>query len=483
MESVLAGDLGPGVRLDESLHLPGGELVLCRGQAADAVLLEALAACGVSELVACAGPGDAEAAALQAGRQPASLEDIAAGASFPWGLYEANGRKLLRPGRRLEPHLRSALRSGGVDVVFEPSSDQAARLARRKRLITKRRSARRGRSGGSDVAWPLLDPSGALGRLPLVDADAGDTPAPPPVAEAILAHAVMASEVESVTTGLAMGLSLDTPRALEVARSAVKGVFASPFVPVACGIDALSSGRLRDHAAASAAITVAAARSAGATEDECLEIAACALLHDAAMVWVREEYLAEKGPLPKAGRAAVRRHPLWALRALSDADGLSPAVALWALQVHERPDGSGYPLALRAGEIARPAALLGIVDVFCALLAPRPHRREFGGREAMDLCVRLAGEGQLSGDAVKALLRAVGLYPVGSAVRLSTGEIARVVAASAEAYDRPVVSVVRDPSGLPPPTSRVMDLSELDGISIERAAARDEAPWEGSGGF
>ena len=481
MESVLAGNMRPGVRLDESLHLPGGEMVLYRGQAVDGVLLEALAACGVSELVSCAGPGDVEAAALDTAGQPASLEELPTGASFPWGLYAPNGRKILRPGRRLESHLMSALLARGVDVAFEPSSDRAARLARRRRLITRRRSARRGRTVAPDVAWPTLDLSGDRG--PVSPAGGGDSAGTPDVAEAMLAHAVMASEVESVTMGLAMGLSLDTPRALEAARSGVGGVFASPFIPVACGIDALASGRLRDHAAASAVIAVAAARAAGGTEDECLEIAACALLHDAAMAWVRAEYLSKRGPLPEAGRAAVRRHPLWALRALSDADGLSPSVALWALQVHERPDGSGYPLGLRGGEIARPAALLAVVDVFCALLAPRPHRRELCGREAMDLCVRLAGEGQLSGDAVKALLRAVGLYPVGSAVRLSTGETARVIAASADAYDRPVVSVVRSPSGLAPRARRVMDLSALDGISIDRAATRDEAPWEGSGGF
>ena len=483
MDSVLTGELGPGVRLDESLHLPGGELVLHRGQAVDAVLVEALSACGVSELMSCADPGDAEAAALLAGKEPASLDEFPPGARFPWGLFEASGRKVLRAGRRLEPHLKSALKGRGVEVLFEPSSDQAARLARRKRLIARRRSARRGRSVGRDAAWPLLDTSGAGGPESFGDKVADEPTASRPVAEAMLAHAVTASEIESVTTGLAMGLSLDTPRALAVARSVVRGVFASPFVPVACGVDALSSGRLRDHAAASAVISVAAARASGATEDECIEIAACALLHDAAMAWVRDEYLAEKGPMPKAGRAAVKRHPLWAFRALSDADGLSASVALWALQVHERPDGSGYPLGLREREIAPVAALLAAVDVFCALLAPRPHRDELRGREAMDLCVRLAGEGQLSGGAVKALLRAVGLYPVGSAVVLSTGETARVIAASAEEYDRPVVSVVRSPSGLAPPARRVMDLSRLDGISVERAAGRHEAPWEGSGGF
>jgi HD-GYP domain-containing protein (c-di-GMP phosphodiesterase class II) len=370
-----------------------------------------------------------------------------------------------------------------VDVTFEPSSDQATRLARMKRLITRRSTARRGRAVETDAAWPTLDPSGARVPPPSVETDPRDKPAHSHVAEVILAHAMTSSEAETVTTGLALGLSLDTPRALEAARSVVKGVFESPFLSVACGIDALSSGRLRDHAAASAVIAAAAARATGATEDECLEIVACALLHDAAMVWVREEYLAEKGPLPKAGRAAVRRHPLWALRALSDADGLSPSVALWAIQLHERADGSGYPLGLREGEIARPAALLAVVDVFCALLAPRPHRGELGGRETMDLCLRLAGEGQISGDAVKTLLHAMGLYPVGSAVRLSTGETARVIAVSADAYDKPVVSVVRSPSGLAQNARRVMDLSELDGIFVERAAGRDEAPWEGAGGF
>lgn len=472
METVLVQDLRPGMRLDESLHLSGGELTLCRGQAVDSLLLEAMGGCVISELFACAGLADVEAVALRAGRQPASLDELPAGGSFPWGLYEANGRKILRPGRRFEPHLRSTLRARGVELAFEPSSDQAARLARRRRLLASKRSPRRGRPVPADDAWPSLD-----SRPP----PAPDVPADVPAA--MLAHAVLASEVEAVTTELATGLSLDTPRALAAARSAVAGVFTSPFLTVACGIEGLSSGRLRDHAAASGVLAAAAVRASGATEDECLEVAACGLLHDAAMAWVREEFLGEKGPLSEAGRLAVRRHPLWALRALSDADGLSPSVALWALQVHERLDGGGYPLGLRGGEIARPAEFLAVVDVFCALLAPRPHRGELGGREAMDLCVRLAGEGQLAGDAVKALLRAVGLYPVGSAVRLSTGETARVVAVSGDAYDRPVVSVVSDASGLAPPVRRVMDLAHLEGISIQRAASRDEAPWKGGGGF
>lgn len=155
---------------------------------------------------------------------------------------------------------------------------------------------------------------------------------------------------------------------------------------------------------------------------------------------------------------------------LADADGLAPTTALTSLAVHERSDGSGYPMGLRSAEILVPARLLAAVDVLCAVLAPRPHRGNLGGSAAMELCVRMAGEGALDGDAVRALLRAVGLYPLGSLVWLSTGELARVIATNGDQFERPVVAVVRTSSGLRPSEERLIDLAKLAGISITGAA-------------
>jgi hypothetical protein len=299
----------------------------------------------------------------------------------------------------------------------------------------------------------------------------------------MLEHAVIASEAEAVAAELSAGLSLDCPRAIEAAGGAVDAVFRAPFLAVACAHEALSGGRLRDHSAASAVVSAAAARVSGRGRDECLELAAAALLHDAAMHGIADDLLAVTGPLSPEGRRAVRRHPLRALSRLADADGFAPAAAIAAFQVHERPDGSGYPLGLVFEEITCEARLLAACDVLCALLAPRPHRPDFVGREATELCVRLAGEGSLDGGAVRALLRAIGLYPVGSAVRLTTGEVARVVAVSEEDYALPVVSVVRTADGRRPSERRVLDLSRGGGAAIERPASREEAPWEGAAGF
>ncbi len=482
MEDVPVGDLTPGMRLDETLCLAGGELVLWRGQAVDDLVLSALAACGVTELFSCADAEEVRELALNAGREPVPLDEFPEGACLPWGLYEAGGRKLLAAGGRLRPHQRSALRASGVDAAFEPASDLAPRVARKRRVLARALAPRRG-APSSPVTWQgwLARPWGSAPRAPSIEG-IGSRPADA-VAKAFMAHAVLASEVEAVMDDLALGLSLDVPRAVEAARAAVVSVHRAPFVSVACSIEALSSGRLRDHAAASATVAAAAARAAGRREDDCLEPAACALLHDAAMSWVREDLLAEKGPLSEAGRRAVRRHPLRALKTLADADGLAPSTSLAALQIHERLDGGGYPLGLRGDELLPGPRLVAAVDVLCALLAPRPHRRELAPRESMDICVRLAGEGKLDGEAVRALLRAVGLFPVGSAVWLSTGELARVIATSGDDYERPVVSVIRTAGAFAPEARRVMDLSARTDISIDRAARAEEAPWEGEAGF
>jgi HD-GYP domain-containing protein (c-di-GMP phosphodiesterase class II) len=353
--------------------------------------------------------------------------------------------------------------ASGVEVAYEPMSDAAPRLARKRRAIARRRVPRRGWS--HDRVRSLV---------PSVPEMAGCSPEDivlfAGAASPALSYAYLASDVEDLMKQLGIGLALDVPRAVEAALSAIESVYATPHRMVIDAIGTLSSGKLRDHTTASAIVATAVGRAIGLTQDDCLDVTVAALLHDMAMLWIREDLIAEQGPLGKAGRRAVRRHPARAFHMLADADGLAPTTALTSLAVHERSDGSGYPMGLRSAEILVPARLLAAVDVLCAVLAPRPHRGNLGGSAAMELCVRMAGEGALDGDAVRALLRAVGLYPLGSLVWLSTGELARVIATNGDQFERPVVAVVRTSSGLRPSEERLIDLAKLAGISITGAA-------------
>jgi len=76
---------------------------------------------------------------------------------------------------------------------------------------------------------------------------------------------------------------------------------------------------------------------------------------------------------------------------------------------HERMDGSGYPRGLSGAAITRPARLLAAADVYDALRSARPHREALPEEQAAAELRDQARAGQLDGEAVDAVLAAVGL--------------------------------------------------------------------------
>lgn len=476
MEIVPTSELSPGMRFAGDLRLGGGELVLWGGGLVDEILLSALAEAGAEELLLFEG-GEIPRPSGRA-RRPS---DLAPGERFERGLYSESGRKLLPPARTLKAHMKAAIPEGPGGLVFEPKGASPAGLARRRRALIRRAA-----SPGVERRSYL---PGRISPRPAEDIEQEDTEREhgrlgrEAVSEAMIFTAGLASEAEAVFDEAALGFAPDVPRAAAGARSAAARAASEPFLHVACALQLLSGGRLRDHAAASCVMAAAAAGRTGATTDEAASLALAALLHDLGMNWVSEDLLREPGPLSRAGLREVRRHPLRALFVLSDADGLGPQTALAAFQVHERPDGSGYPYGLRGDGVLPEASLLATVDVLCALLAPRPHRGAMRGEEATKLCLRMAEEGALDGPSVRAVLEAVGVYPVGSGCVLSTAELARVVAVPAGRPECPVVSVLRTNQGLVPASSRVLDLSRHPDVRIERSLTTEELPWDGSAGF
>lgn len=78
---------------------------------------------------------------------------------------------------------------------------------------------------------------------------------------------------------------------------------------------------------------------------------------------------------------------------------------------HERIDGSGYPRGLSGAAISQPARVLAAADVYDALTSPRPHRDALATEEAARELRDQVRAGRLDGDAVGAVLGAVGHRP------------------------------------------------------------------------
>jgi putative nucleotidyltransferase with HDIG domain len=112
-------------------------------------------------------------------------------------------------------------------------------------------------------------------------------------------------------------------------------------------------------------------------------LAAGGLLHDMGKLSVPDEILLKPGPLTADEYDVIKRHPQWGeelLRTLGFGDDVRQLV----LHHHERIDGSGYPHGQRGEQIAIEAKILGVCDVYDALISPRVYRGAWTRGQAID---------------------------------------------------------------------------------------------------
>lgn len=173
------------------------------------------------------------------------------------------------------------------------------------------------------------------------------------------------------------------------------------------------------------------------------QLALAGLLHDVGM-WTLPAALHDKaGRLTAEELDAVRGHPERGRRMLAGLGGVYGWVSGIVAQEHERWDGSGYPCRLKGADIAEQAQIIGLADVFDALVTARPYKKTIAPHQALrELLVH--GKQAFSHPVLKVLGDYVTLYPVGTGVRLNTGEIGRVVKVNPRYPLRPMLEIPGD---------------------------------------
>jgi len=188
------------------------------------------------------------------------------------------------------------------------------------------------------------------------------------------------------------------------------------------------------------------ARSLGLEQARADEVLCASLLHDVGKARVPASLLYRRGPLSEDERAQVELHAEDGAELLAASPGATALTLEIVLSHHVRQDGRGYPTLPASIPPTIWGPLLYVVDVFEALTAARPHQARRTSKRAWEILA--ADRGGSRPDALALFARAVGLHPVGAHVRLSTGELARVVAATTR-FDRPRVERTHDATGHP----------------------------------
>ena len=171
------------------------------------------------------------------------------------------------------------------------------------------------------------------------------------------------------------------------------------------------------------------------------ELALGGLLHDIGQMRISPELINKPTALTSSEHLAVQAHTIRGFDTLWQTGAFSRNTMLMALQHHERINGSGYPQGLHDGEIREMSKIIAVADVYDAMTSDRPHRRGYFPHEA---CLSMVKEMGILFDTkvLSVFLNRVAIYPVGSVVLLSTGQIGIVTQVLMGMQNRPTVSLM-----------------------------------------
>lgn len=199
---------------------------------------------------------------------------------------------------------------------------------------------------------------------------------------------------------------------------------------------------------------------------------AAALTMNLSVLDLQDELQAQKEPLTAAQREVIQRHPHESTQLLRELGVADPVWLEAVLSHHEALDGSGYGAGRKGEEISLPAQLVSLGDVYCARISSRKYRRALRPNAALRALFLEQGK-KVSQELASRFIKAIGVFPAGTPVRLDNGEIA-VVTSRGEKPSAPEVSAIVNVQGMPyvkplrrdtnNPTWRVREVMEWNDV-------------------
>jgi putative nucleotidyltransferase with HDIG domain len=301
---------------------------------------------------------------------------------------------------------------------------------------------------GQDVADGLVR-AGDRERVLQVAQDwvaevAAEQPAPVVSADPALELARAARQVHAARERVAamfatarMGALQDVRAARELAGEVTASVARHPSALISLARLKRADDYTFMHSVAVSALMVALARTLELSEEQQNEAGLAGLLHDVGKVRVPLTILNKPGSLDSAEWAQMNRHPQIGAEIVAQADGMTPAVLDAIRHHHEKFDGSGYPQGLAGTGIPELARMAVVCDVYDAVTSERPYKSGWQPTQAIRKMAEW--EGHFDTRIFRAFVKTVGIYPLGSLVRLRSQRLAVVTGHNPQQLLRPTV--------------------------------------------
>ncbi len=198
-----------------------------------------------------------------------------------------------------------------------------------------------------------------------------------------------------------------------------------------------------EHSVSVCVLLVAFCQTMGYERGVMMDIGVGGLLHDVGKMMIPDGILNKPSALTPPEFMLMQSHAHIGAEMLKQTPGIPEIAIVIAAQHHERFDGTGYPDRLKEDRISRFGQMASIVDVYDALTSNRIYHQSIEPTAAMKKLFEW-GKSHFNEELVHHFIRAIGIYPVGSLVRLESGLLGVVVEPDGADLLHPTVRVVYD---------------------------------------
>ena len=309
---------------------------------------------------------------------------------------------------------------------------------------------------------------------------AEEIPAPPPTVqektsfsdEVKRASKIVAKGKEAVVSMFQearMGRAIEAEAAAPLVEEISNSVMRNPGALISLARLKTADDYTFMHSVAVCALMIALARQLGLDEQQTREAGMAGLLHDLGKAMIPLEILNKPGKLTDEEFDLVKTHPEEGYKLLLEGSGISEMTKDVCLHHHEKVDGSGYPKGLNGETMSLFAKMGAVCDVYDAVTSNRPYKAGWDPAESIK---RMAEwKGHFDPAVFQAFVKSLGIYPIGSLVRLASGKLGVVVEQGEQSLLKPKIKVFFSTKSQAYIKPELIDIAR----SPEKIAGREDA--------